>query len=164
MHIHIAWHKMSLKPSIAHHCTAFLTLPDHNMPPIEADATYQGYLSSCDKLHSHSSRLPTVRRYSIKVCVYNLCVKIMQSWDSAHVLCCLWIGCVILRLECNLGILGMSNTISRLCKFSECKEQMYCNVAMFCVLPFVAADYEVLREFVRHLLKVHNTCPLSHTH
>ena len=30
--------------SVAHQYTALLTLPDRNMPPMEADAAYQGCL------------------------------------------------------------------------------------------------------------------------
>ena len=49
----MARHKISRKPSIAYQHTALFALPNHNMPPMEADAAYQGCLPSC-KLHSWS--------------------------------------------------------------------------------------------------------------
>ena len=51
----ITQHKTSR--SIAHYYTALLILPDCNMPPMEADTTYQSCLPSC-KLHMHSRSLP----------------------------------------------------------------------------------------------------------
>ena len=58
--LHITQHKTSQKNSVAYQYTALLILPDRNMPPMEADATYQGCLPSCE-LHMHSRSL-TVRR------------------------------------------------------------------------------------------------------
>ena len=93
--------------------TQHYPLQDPNMPPMEADATYQGCLPFCE-LHRHDSRFLTVRRYSIKVRVHTRCS------DCTNVLCNLWIGCVILRL-----ILRMHNAILRLRKFSDCTEHMH---------------------------------------
>ena len=45
--------QMSWKLSVAHQCIALLTLPDCNMPPMEADAAYQGCLPLFE-LHSRS--------------------------------------------------------------------------------------------------------------
>ena len=55
----ITRHKTSRKLFVAYQYTALLILPDCNMPPMEADATYQSCLPSC-KLHMHSRSL-TVR-------------------------------------------------------------------------------------------------------
>ena len=57
--LHITQYKTSRKLSVAYQYTALLILPDRNMPPMEADTTYQGCLPSC-KLHMHSRSL-TVR-------------------------------------------------------------------------------------------------------
>ena len=46
-------HKTSRKPSVAHQYIALLTLPDRSMPPMEANAAYQGCLPSC-KLNNRS--------------------------------------------------------------------------------------------------------------
>ena len=65
--------------AIAHQHTALLTLPDCNMPLIEAaDAAYQGCLPSCE-LHSRS----LIVEHTGKVC--RLRMQIMQSWDCTRV-------------------------------------------------------------------------------
>ena len=106
--LHIARHKTSWKPSVAHQYTALLTLLDHNM---DADYAYQGCLPSCE-LHSHDSRPLTVTCYSIKVRRYTcrLRMQIMPSWDCA----------CVLR---NLSILRMR-------KFSDCTN-VYIHVYMW---------------------------------
>ena len=60
--LRITRHKTSRKLFVAYQYTALLILPDCNMPPMEADTTYQGCLPSC-KLHMYSRSL-TVRRTS----------------------------------------------------------------------------------------------------
>ena len=52
------------------------TFPDRNMPPMQADVSYQGCLPSC-KLHSRSLTVG----HTGKVCRLR-----MWSWDCAHVL------------------------------------------------------------------------------
>ena len=98
--------------SVAHQYTALLTLPDRNMPPMEADAAYQGCLPSCE-LHSRS------------LTVGRTCVQ-AKFVDCAHAISRLH-TCVTQSLDClrNLGILRMRNTISRLRKFSDCAEHIH---------------------------------------
>ena len=52
MHNHFV--SLGTKRPVAHQYTALLTLPDRNMPPIEADAGYHCCLPSCE-LHMHGS-------------------------------------------------------------------------------------------------------------
>ena len=79
---------------------SLLTLLDRNMPPMEAEC-----LPSCE-LHSRSLAVGRTGK------VHWLLTCVTQSPD-----------CLL-----NLGILRMHNTISRLCKFSDCAEQIWCTV------------------------------------
>ena len=78
------WAQNISKSSVAHQYTALLTLPDLNMPLMEANAAYQGCLPS-SKPHSHDSRSLTVRGCSIKIRRYRLYMQITQSQDCTHV-------------------------------------------------------------------------------
>ena len=77
------------------------TLPDCNMPPMEADAAYHRCLPSCEP----RSTCCEANRQSSKLvdCAYKSC-----DLEIVHV--CYAIS----RLECNLWILRMCNAISRL--------------------------------------------------
>ena len=83
----IARHKTSWEQAlVAHQYTALLTLPGLDMPPMEANNTFQGCLPSYE-LHRHDSRSLTVRRHSMKVRRYRLHMQITRSWDCACLLC-----------------------------------------------------------------------------
>ena len=60
--------------SIAHQYTVLLTIPVHNMPPMELDAAYQACLLSCE-LHSRSFAVSRISR---------LRTRVTQSRDSEN--------------------------------------------------------------------------------
>ena len=92
--------------AIAHQHTALLTLPDHNMPPMEVDTTYQGCPTSC-KLHSRSLTVRCTGACDLEIAhtcytVSRLHTRVTQSPDCTHMLH-------------NLQIAHTCYTISRLC-------------------------------------------------
>ena len=68
-----------LLSAVAHQYTALITLPDHSMPPMEADTTYQGCLPSSE-IHSKSHSLSGVHSKFID-CAH---VVIMQSGHMCY--------------------------------------------------------------------------------
>jgi len=79
---------------------------------------------------SESSQLSSVSQLGCSHPVSPLRSKIAlaQSWVCANVLCSLKIGCAILRLARNFGILRMRSAISRLRKFLDCTEHIHVHV------------------------------------
>ena len=76
--------------AIAHRYTALLTLPNCNMPPMEADSAYQGCPTSC-KLHSRSIAVGRIGTCDLEIAhtcytISRLRTRATQSPDCAHVL------------------------------------------------------------------------------
>ena len=63
--LHIAQHKTSQKPFVAHQYIGLLTLPDPSILPMETDATYQGCLPSCE-LHSRSLNVGLQAKFKVR--------------------------------------------------------------------------------------------------
>ena len=113
--LRVARHKMSQKPFIAYQYSILLTLPDRNMPPVEADT---------DVFHpvSYATHCQAYRQSSNLVdCIHVLLQS--RDWNA------------ILGLECNLRIPRIQNTISR---FSDCAEHdkpshMHCKLSTSCI-------------------------------